>query len=216
MRIRPSCHARLRPSKNSLYLSCIIPRALFKPFKQMGWKWRYSEGNHQAINKQNYFFFSNKSSCECFLIYCLCQSLLWAKDEICKDYFRGFLGASPPEAKSYSFLTVLPTTYVLFRLCQYVLQFTADNVEYFWRYMPNTCSRRFFEKKKIYIYFSTHFSRILSLQVRQRLFIITLNNLQEAVFPSALIFFFNRADKNKSTVSVLCLIFFFSHALLYE
>ena len=98
-----------------LYLSCIIPRALFKPFKQMGWKWRYSEGNHQAINKQNYFFFSNKSSCECFLIYCLCQSLLWAKDEICKDYFRGFLGASPPEAKSYSFLTVLPTTYVLFR-----------------------------------------------------------------------------------------------------
>ena len=99
MRIRPSCHARLRPSKNSLCLSCIIPRALFKPFKQMGWKWRFSKGNHQTIHKQNNFFFSNKSSCECFLIYCLCQSLLWAKDEICKDYFRGFLGAKPPRSQ---------------------------------------------------------------------------------------------------------------------
>ena len=122
MRIRPSYHARLRPSKNILYLSCIIPRVLFKPFKHLGWKWRFSTGNHQAIHKQNYFFFSNKSSCQCFLIICLCQSLLWTQDEICKDYFRGVLGAKPPpppppppEAKSYSFLTVLPTTYnVLF------------------------------------------------------------------------------------------------------
>ena len=113
MRIRPSCHARLRPSKNSL--SCIIPRALFKPFKQMGWKWRFSEGNHQAIHKQNYFFFSNKSSCECFLIYCLCQSLLWTKDEICKDYFRGFLGAKPPRSQIIFIFEVLPNTYVLFR-----------------------------------------------------------------------------------------------------
>ena len=153
MRIWSSCHARLRPSKNSLYLSCIIPRALFKPFKQMGWKWRYSEGNHQAINKQNYFFFSNKSSCECFLIYCLCQSLLWAKDEICKDYFRGFLGAKPPRSQIIFIFDSAPHylhVIRVFRLCQYVLQFTADNVEYFRRYMPN--SRRFLWKKNIYIF----------------------------------------------------------------
>ena len=34
-----------------------------------------------------------------------------------------------------------------------------------------------------------HFSRILPLQVRQRLFIITLNNLQEAVFRQQSFFF---------------------------
>ena len=115
MRIRPSCHARLRPSKNNLCLSCIIPRGLLKPFKQMGWKWRFSEENHQAIHKQNYFFFSNKSSCECFLIYCLCQSLLWSKDEISKDYFREVMGAKPPRNQIIFILTVLSTTYVLFR-----------------------------------------------------------------------------------------------------
>ena len=65
----------------------------------------------------------------------------------------------------------------------------------------------FYEKK------NPHFSRILPLQVCQRLFIITLNNLQEAVFRQQSIFFFNRADKNKSTVRVLSLIFF--SAMLY-
>ena len=56
-----------------------------------------------------------------------------------------------------------------------------------------------YEKRIIFPYFS----RILSLQVRQSLFTITLNNLQVAVFHQRL----NRADKNKSTVSVLCPIF---------
>ena len=52
------------------------------------------------------------------------------------------------------------------------------------------------KKKNIF----PHFSRILPLQVRQRLFTVTLNNLQEAVFRQLSFFFFNRADKNKSTV----------------
>ena len=43
----------------------------------------------------------------------------------------------------------------------------------------------FYEKKYIF----PHFSRILPLQVRQRLFIVTLNNLQEAVFRQLSFFF---------------------------
>ena len=64
----------------------------------------------------------------------------------------------------------------IFRLCQYMLQFIAGNVEDFWRYMP--ISRRYLWKKYIFL----HLSRILSLQVSQRLFAITLNNLQAPVF----------------------------------
>ena len=78
-----------------------------------------------------------------------------------------------------------------------MLQFIADNVEDFWRYMP--ISRRFLRKKYIF----PHFSRILPLQVRQSLFTIALNNLQVAVFRQR-----SNIYKNKSTVSVLLPDFF--------
>ena len=107
-----------------------------------------------------------------------------------KIILGGSWGQSPPEAKSYSLLTVLPTTYVLFRyfafasMCYSLLPIMLNIFDVICQIADD-----FYEKKNIYIYFSTHFSRILSLQVRQRLFIITLYNLQEAVFPSAVIFF---------------------------
>ena len=50
------------------------------------------------------------------------------------------------------------------------------------------------EKKNIF----PHFSRILPLQVRQRLFIITLNNLQEAVFRQQSFFFSTEQMKIKA------------------
>ena len=55
--------------------------------------------------------------------------------------------------------------------------------------------------------FFPHFSRILSLQVRQSLslLLVTICKWQFSVNGQI---FFNRADKNKSTVRVLCLIFF--------
>ena len=51
----------------------------------------------------------------------------------------------------------------------------------------------FYEKK------NPHFSRILPLQVCQRLFIITLNNLQEAVFRQQSIFFSTEQIKIKAS-----------------
>ena len=61
----------------------------------------------------------------------------------------------------------------IFSLCQYVLQFIAEDCLL---YMP--ISRRFLWKKVHFPYFS----RVLPLQVRQSLFTITPNNLQVAVF----------------------------------
>ena len=51
-----------------------------------------------------------------------------------KIILGGSWGHSPPEAKSYSFFDSAPNylrVIPVFRLCQYVLQFTADNIEYF-------------------------------------------------------------------------------------
>ena len=98
------------------------------------------------------------------------------------------MGQSPPKAKSYSFLTVLPTTYVLFRyfafasMCYSLLPIMLNIFDVICQIADD-----FYEKKYIYIF--PHFSRIQPLQVRQRLFTITLNNLQEAVFRQQSIFF---------------------------
>ena len=105
-----------------------------------------------------------------------------------KIILGGSWGQSPPEAKSYSFLTVLPTTYVLFRyfafasMCYSLLPIMLNIFVVICQIADD-----FYEKKKKKK--NPHFSRILPLQVRQRLFIITLNNLQEAVFRQQSFFF---------------------------
>ena len=61
----------------------------------------------------------------------------------------------------------------------------------------------------------SHFSRILPLQVHQRLFSITLKNLQEAVFRQRSIFFSTEQIKIKAPY-VHFAWFVFGHALLYD
>ena len=113
-----------------------------------------------------------------------------------KIILGGSWGQSPTEAKSYSFLTVLPTTYVLFRyfafasMCYSLLPIMLNIFDVICQLADD------FYEKKIYIF--PHFSRILPLQVRQRLFTITLNNLQGAVFRQQSFFFSTEQIKIKA------------------
>ena len=111
MRIRPSCHARLRPSKNSL--SCIIPRALFKPFKQMGWKWRFSEGTTRLFTSRTIFSSQTNLPASVSWYTAFVNLSYELKMKSVKIILGGSWGQSPPEAKSYSFLkcSPLPTCY---------------------------------------------------------------------------------------------------------
>ena len=95
-----------------------------------------------------------------------------------KIILGGSWGKSPPEAKSYSFLTVLPTTYMLFRyfafasMCYSLLPIMLNIFDVICQIADDFYEKK--KKKNIFPHFST--CRILPLQVRQRLFIITLNN----------------------------------------
>ena len=115
-----------------------------------------------------------------------------------KIILGGSWGQRPPEAKSYSFLTVLHTIYVLFRYFAFA-SMRYSLLPIMLNIFDVICqiADDFYEKKKKKNIFP-HFSRILPLQVCQRLFIITLNNLQEAVFHQQSFFFSTEQIKIKA------------------
>ena len=154
MRVRPSCHARLWPSKNSLCLSCIIPGH----YSNHSSRWDESEGSPRGTTRlfTSRTIFSSQTN--------LPASVSWytafvnlsyeLKMKSVKIILGGSWGKSPPEAKSYSFLTVLPTTYVLFRyfafasMCYSLLPIMLNIFDVICQLADD-----FYEKK--YIYFST-------------------------------------------------------------